>query len=129
NEDLARVIRDGVPNAGMPAFGRALSDDQVQALANLILSSAPGQGSGDSGSGETDLTLDAKTLNNDLSHGVQIVVSEADPQLRYVGYFDMGDYICYDDIDLSGVRSIEIEYAKAGDIPGRFAILAYNRAD
>src|SRR5690606_19866344 len=89
DEDLARVIREGVPNAGMPPFGNVLSDQQIQALVSLIRSRTTGQRPGTAGSRAADLTLEAKTMNSDLSHGVQLVVSEADPQLQYVGYFDM----------------------------------------
>lgn len=52
-----------------------------------------------------------------------LVVSERDSRLQYVGYFDAGSYICYDNVNMSGVRSIELEYAKGMSNNGRFAVI------
>lgn len=52
-----------------------------------------------------------------------LVVSESDPRLEYVGYFDAGSYICYDNIDMTGVRSIDMRYAKGMSQNGRFAVI------
>lgn len=44
-----------------------------------------------------------------------------------VGFFGAGSALCYDDVDLTGVQSIEVMYARNGDqVPtdGRFAIFA-----
>jgi len=46
----------------------------------------------------------------------------ADPTQQAVGYFDAGSVICYNNIDMTGVRSIDFLMAKDGS-EGRFAIL------
>jgi hypothetical protein len=46
----------------------------------------------------------------------------ADPNQQAVGYYDAGSVICYDNINMSGVRSIDFLMAKEG-AAGRFAIL------
>ncbi len=48
----------------------------------------------------------------------------ADPSQQIVGYYDAGSVICYDDVNLTGVRSIDFMIAKGASDPGRFAILA-----
>lgn len=48
----------------------------------------------------------------------------ADPSQQIVGYYDAGSVICYDDVNLTGVRSIDFQIAKGASDPGRFAILA-----
>ena len=47
----------------------------------------------------------------------------ADPTQQNVGYFDAGSVVCYDNINMTGVRSIDLLMAKDG-AAGRFAILA-----
>ncbi len=47
----------------------------------------------------------------------------ADPNQQAVGYYDAGSVICYDNVNMSGVRSIDFLMAKGASDPGRFAIL------
>jgi hypothetical protein len=49
--------------------------------------------------------------------------TEQQPQTRYVGYFGERSSLCYRDVDLTDARSIEINYARGSNDPGRFAIL------
>ncbi|WP_308365723.1 MULTISPECIES: PQQ-dependent sugar dehydrogenase [unclassified Microbulbifer] len=120
----ARTIREGLADRGMPAFGAQLSDSDIRALAELLDARSRAQTS----SGTSPLTgtaIPAQNLNPEQSSGYQLVNSEADPDLRYVGYFNTGSSLCYDDIDLSGVRSVELEYANGNLDPGRFALIAH----
>lgn len=126
DEDLARVIREGVPSAGMPGFADALSGERIGALVDLIRARArDGQPQGDDA---TRTTIEAETFHPGRSTGIEAIASETAPDQKYVGYFDSGNSMCYEDIDLTGVNSIELKYAKNGD-PGRFAVLAYNDGD
>lgn len=47
-----------------------------------------------------------------------------DPSQEVVGYYDAGSSICYDEINMTGVRSIDFLMAKGMGDSGRFAILA-----
>ena len=67
--------------------------------------------------------IEAEALNERRSTNYAIAVAETAPDVRYVGNVDSDSALCYDDIDLTGVRSIELEYARGSDEPGRFAIL------
>lgn len=67
--------------------------------------------------------IEAETLNPAQSSDYMLVASVSNPRLEYVGYFDAGSYICYDRINMTGVRSIELEYAKGRSSNGRFAII------
>ena len=92
----------------------------------LIGLSGCGAGPSDpSGGGMVGTTIEAEALDASQSSGYSVLTSETDPGRQYVGYFDTGGYICYADIDLTGVRSIELEYAKGmeEDESTRFAIL------
>lgn len=119
-EQLTRVIREGMPERGMPPFGALLSDTQVSALVAL-LDTGPIAG----GDRAINLVVAAEHLNPEQSSGYRLLASEDNPDLRYVGYINTGDSICYDDLDLSGVGSVELQYANGGVDPGRFALLAY----
>lgn len=55
-----------------------------------------------------------------------IETSNSDPNDQWVGFIEVGSYLCYDDINLTGVRSIELAYARnAADVSpaGRIAVL------
>ncbi len=97
--------------------------DQVQSSSvpasssSMVGSSSSAQG-GPKGVGST---IEAESLNTQVSSGYK---PEGDIG---VGSFGAGGVLCYDDIDLTGVSSIEFMYARnAPDVPtdGRFAILA-----
>lgn len=47
-----------------------------------------------------------------------------DPTQEVVGYYDAGSAICYDEVNMTGVRSIDFLMAKGMGDAGRFAILA-----
>lgn len=115
--DLAEVIRSGRPVKGMPAFGTQLSDAQIQSLVQLVQAAAtkPNRMLG--------ATLEAEALDPEHSASYVITSAEQQPQTRYVGYFSERSSLCYAGVDLTGVRSIELRYAKGSDDPGRFAIL------
>src|SRR5690606_21362797 len=48
------------------------------------------------------------------------------PALHYVGYFGGDSLLCYNDINLTGVKSIELEYSRGIDDPGRFAVVIHD---
>lgn len=69
-------------------------------------------------------TVEAESLNTQVSKSYMI---EQGAGFQNVGFFGAGSVLCYDNIDLTGVQSIEVMYARNGDhVPtdGRFAILA-----
>ncbi|WP_250463606.1 PQQ-dependent sugar dehydrogenase [Microbulbifer litoralis] len=107
-----KIIRDGRPARGMPAFGGSLDRVEIRSLAQYL-----------GGSGQRR-AVPALALNPERSSGYRVLTSETDPQLRYLGFFNTGDSLCYDDIELDGVASLELDYAHGGTDPGRFALLA-----
>ncbi|HEY6645124.1 PQQ-dependent sugar dehydrogenase [Povalibacter sp.] len=113
----AQTILSGRTNRGMPAFKRALNDQQALELARFIRiasTSTPMIGR----------TIEAEALRADRSAGYAIA-QEGDT--RFLQYVDRGSHLCYDGIDLSGVRSIEYRYAKGeGEPPRRFALVAFS---
>ena len=128
-EELARTIRDGRPGRGMPAFSAAFSDDDIHSLVRLIRTRsgerlAAGQRSG-AGS-MVGVTIEGEALDPAQSSGYKLLTSEADPSLRYIGYFNDNSYICYGGVDLTGVRSIELRFARNEITPGRFAIMIHD---
>jgi cytochrome c553 len=115
DEELAAAIRDGLPDKGMPSFGAALSDHEIRSLIGVIRTR--------SARGMAGATIEAETLDQQRSADYLIAEAETQPDLHYIGYFDFGSSLCYDNVDLTGVRSIEFEYARGMNDPGRFAIL------
>lgn len=113
-EQLSAVILAGIPERGMPAFRDQLSQARAEALANWI-------------SGQIDnrprvgRMVEAESLNTQRSAGFNLM--GLDSSARYVGYFGERSSLCYSNVDLSGVRSIELNYAKGSDEAGRFAVL------
>lgn len=59
------------------------------------------------------------------SDGYMIESSTTNPSHQWVGYFASGSYLCYDDIDLGGASSIDLQYARAGG-HASFKIVAGN---
>ncbi len=116
-QEFAQIIREGLPGQGMPALGEQLSDEELTALTDLLSRTAQG-------GSMIGATLEAESLNPARSSNYLINRAETRPDITYVGYFDFGSSLCYDDIDLTGIRSIEFEYARGPDAYGRFAILA-----
>ena len=68
--------------------------------------------------------IEAEALAPLLSANYEIAAAETVPGLRYVGYFDEGSFLCYESVDLTGVRSVELHYARDSDEPGRYAVVA-----
>jgi glucose/arabinose dehydrogenase len=124
--DLARVIREGSPEAGMPGFGGVLTNERINTLVELIQMRTAARRFGVQH--KLDATIEAETYDPGRSVGIQVETSQADPTLTYVGYFDSGKSMCYEQVDLTGVRSLELVYAKSSDL-GRFAVLAYAEGD
>ncbi len=126
DEALARIIRDGAGGGAMPAFGGALSDEEIGGLVKLIREEferearRPARAAG--------AVIEAEWLNPATSSGYHIVQTEAEPRRRYIGYFGGMSALAYDDVDFTGVRSIELDYARGMDEPGRFAVLAVDRS-
>jgi glucose/arabinose dehydrogenase len=119
DEPVARVIRDGRPERGMPSFGRTLSENDIRALVSLLRGAASSVTTGSM----IGKTIEAESLRADRSAGYAIA---EEGSIRFVQYVDRGSHLCYDNIDLTGVKSIEYRYAKGeGEPPRRFALLAY----
>lgn len=114
--DLASSIRGGLPLRGMPAFGNVLSDARINAIVRLIHAPA--------GSSMTRAVVEAETLDRERSAGYVIRTSEREPQRRFLGHVGQQSWLCYDNVDMTGVRSIELNYSRGqNDEPGRFAIV------
>ena len=113
--DLAAVITSGIPLKGMPAFGAQLSQAQIQSLAQHIQASTA--------SVHVGAPVAATSLDKEHSAGYVIMSTERRPQETFVGYFSERSSLCYPDVDLTGARSIELNYARGADDPARFAVL------
>lgn len=70
------------------------------------------------------MTIQAESLNASLSNDYEIETSMVNPSHQWVGYFDTGSALCYDDIDMTGVRSIDVHYAKGSTAAASFQIVA-----
>lgn len=120
-QDVARTIRDGRPGRGMPSFATALTAQQIDALAEYIVKpGAPPQRVG--------ATIEAESVDLAHSYGFQITQNESG-NLRYLQYIDRGSYLCYENVDLTGVRSVEFRYAKGPDLPARRIAVVIENAD
>lgn len=117
DEGIAGIIRNGLPADGMPAFGATLSDGEIASLAHFVRTQ-PSEAS----PGSLGRPMDATALNPELSSNYQIASSEEDPDLHYLGHIDGGSQVCYDNLDMTGVNSVEFHYARGTDETGRFAI-------
>jgi hypothetical protein len=71
-----------------------------------------------------DLTIEAETLNQAVSTGFAL-----EPNGLAIGGMEVGSTVCYDNVDLTGVQSIDLLYARkgsgqmAGSFTARAAIL------
>lgn len=121
-EDIARVIREGRTDKGMPAFGRVLNEADALALARLVHDRSIAQTQSMVG-----VTIEAEALRADRSTGYQITQGASDSFLQFI---DRGSHLCYDDVNLTGIKSIEYRYAKGeGEPPRRFAVVAFDGRD
>lgn len=63
--------------------------------------------------------IEAESLNRSLSTDYEIEVSATDATLQYIGYYGNGSSICYDAINMTGVKSITFEHARGtGSLAG-----------
>jgi glucose/arabinose dehydrogenase/cytochrome c553 len=123
-EEVARIIREGRPSRGMPAFGRTLSEQETNALATLLHERTQAATRAGTMVGRT---IEAEALRTDRSAGYWIGENASD---RFLMYVDRGSHLCYDDVELTGIKSIEYRYAKGeGEPPRRFAIVAFDGRD
>jgi len=118
--DIADLIRNGRPARGMPAFGATLADTEARGLAAWLKAEV--------GAGATPTMIgrriEAENLRFDRSSGFAFA---QDGDTHYLEFIDRGSHLCYDDIDLTGVRSLEYRYAKGpGEPPRRFALVAFD---
>jgi glucose/arabinose dehydrogenase/cytochrome c553 len=120
-EEIAAVIRVGRPGRGMPSFAGALPDAELTALAGWVRDAAKAAAS-NTGT-MIGKRIEAEDLRIDRSNGYGIT---DEGSTRYLRWIDRGSHLCYEDVDLTGVRSIEYRYAKGeGEPPRRFALVAF----
>jgi glucose/arabinose dehydrogenase len=118
---LIRTIREGRPERGMPAFGQAFSADEIRGLAAYIHKpDVPLHGVG--------ATLEAETVDRAHSYGFAITQTKSG-DVGYLQYIDRGSYLCYENVDLTGVRSVEFRYAKGPDLPARRIAVVVENTD
>jgi glucose/arabinose dehydrogenase len=117
------VIRQGRPARGMPAFG-ALPEGETRDLALWLKSPARTAASAPTMLGRR---IEAENLRVDRSAGFGIAEEgQGTEKIRYLQWIDRGSHLCYEDLDLTGVRSIEYRFAKGdGEPPRRFALVAF----
>jgi glucose/arabinose dehydrogenase len=120
-DEVVRIIREGRPDRGMPSFDRALTQQQIAAIAGYIVrpATAP-RGVG--------ATIEAETVDLAHSYGFQITRTDTG-DVGYLQYIDRGSYLCYENVDLTGVRSVEFRYAKGPDLPPRRIAIVVENAD
>lgn len=114
-QEIAAVIRGGNAQRGMPAFGGQIPDARIRALAEWLDTQATNGAS-------LGATIAAETLDQVRSSGF-VLMRAAESSIPYVGYFGERSSLCYPNVDLTGVRSIELNYAKGSDEAGRYAVL------
>jgi glucose/arabinose dehydrogenase len=125
-EDIARVIREGRSGKGMPAFGQTMSSDDANSLARLLHESVT-PSAASLARNNVGRVIEAEALRADRSAGYQITGNAAEPFLQFI---DRGSHLCYDDVDLTGIKSLEYRYAKGeGEPPRRFAVVAFSGND
>jgi aldose sugar dehydrogenase len=117
--DMIRVIRDGRPARGMPAFGESFDDVQMASLVRWIRTGAQHERR------VVGTRIDAEGLDVGRSANYHISDAQTVPGVRHVGYFDHDSIICYANVDLTGVRSLDLQYARGdnGEPGGRIAVL------
>jgi glucose/arabinose dehydrogenase len=119
SDDVVAVIRAGRLERGMPSFARTMPDAEIHALAGWLRESASSSARGTM----IGRRIEAEDLRFDRSAGFDIT-QEGDT--RFLQFIDRGSHLCYEGVDLTGVRSIEYRYAKGeGEPPRRFALLAF----
>lgn len=118
-EEVEAVIRAGRVDRGMPSFASAIPDAETHALAGWLRDAASSSVTGTM----IGRRIEAEDLRVDRSSGFSIT---QDGDARFLQYVDRGSHLCYEGIDLTGVRSVEYRYSKGeGEPPRRFALLAF----
>lgn len=113
--EVATVIRQGRTTRGMPAFAAYSEADAIE-LARWLKLQTVGRGT------MIGRRIEAEDLRRDRSAGYGLT---EDGGVRFLQFIDRGSHLCYDDLDLTGVRSIEYRFAKGdGEPPRRFALVA-----
>lgn len=72
-----------------------------------------------------DLTIQAETLNQTVSTGFGVFPVPGGAG-QYVGGLEVGSVVCFDNVDLTGIQSIDVAYGRDGQVvssSGRFAVL------
>ncbi|WP_116810584.1 PQQ-dependent sugar dehydrogenase [Steroidobacter cummioxidans] len=99
----------------------------MRALLALALIASSALGAENSTRFGVGTTIEAEALRADRSAGYAITQHGSD---RFLQFIDRGSHLCYDGVDLSGVKSIEYRYAKGdGEPPRRFAVVAFAGRD
>lgn len=68
-------------------------------------------------------TIEAEDLNEDLSSTYQIEIDSADDTHQWIGFFDAESYICYENVNLTGVLSFDFLMARDSANPASFQII------
>lgn len=125
-EEIARVIREGRSGKGMPAFGQTMTIADANSLALLMHETATSSARSRT-TNNVGRTIEAEALREDRSAGYQVTQNASD---RFLQFIDRGSHLCYDDVDLTGIRSLDYRYAKGdGEPPRRFAVVAFSGND
>lgn len=109
---------NGGGQSSSPTSSQSTVPPPISSASSSSVPSEPGNG------GFLGATIEAESFNPAQSDGYEIEQSETNPNHRWVGWFDEGSYLCYDDIDLTGVRSIDVNYAKGDASVASFQIVA-----
>jgi glucose/arabinose dehydrogenase len=120
-DEVATIIRDGRSGRGMPSFARALTPEQIASLAAYVVQPAPApRGLG--------AVIEAESVDLAHSYGFQVARSEAG-DVGFLQYIDRGSYLCYENLDLTGVHSVAFRYAKGPDLPPRRIAIVVENTD
>lgn len=114
-------VNEGAANPGLAATAPAGATNG-SSVATTPSAMGPGATPASEGSpAMLDLTIEAETLNQAASNGFGL-----EPGGTAVGGFEVGSAICFDNVNLTGIQSIDVQYARnQADVSsfGRFAIL------
>jgi aldose sugar dehydrogenase len=108
--ELVEIIRDGAAPRGMPAFGAQLSEARIRELARWVRTASA------DANRQVGASIEAESLHP--VHSASYV-----RMAGHVEYFSQRSSLCYEGVDLTGVRSIELTYSKGNPDAGRYAIL------
>lgn len=69
------------------------------------------------------VTIEGESLDEALSSSYQIEADAADDTHQWVGFFDADSYLCYSNVDLTGVLSLDLTMARDSSNPASFQII------